>query len=349
MGFINALYWIGAAVSTLFAPLVANRYGRKKGIWIGYFFIVVGTALQTASPNAASFIVARLFTGASMGWMNNTAPLLVTEVAHPDHRSIATALYMTWYYIGSIAAAWITLGTHSWDSSWAWRLPSLCQLLMPAIALPGMFLVSESPRWLVSKDKISEARKTLADHHAGGNQDDLLVLEQLDHIKAAITAEIEAEKDASYAEMLRTPGNRHRLFISITLGFFDQWAGNGPLSYYLTLVLKLVGITQTSNQLIISASLQIWNIFFALGAALCVDRVGRHKLFVTSAAIMLGTYVIITGLTGSFVTTNHAPTGIAVVPFIFIYFAGYDIALYVGFLLSLFDHLFSGSKTFTDT
>lgn len=58
-----------------------------------------------------------------------------------------------------------------------------------------------------------------------------------------------------------------------------------------------------------------------------MDRVGHHKLFVTSAAIMLSTYVVITGLTGSFVTTNHAPTGIAVVPFIFIYFAGYDIAL----------------------
>lgn len=96
---------------------------------------------------------------------------------------------------------------------------------MPAIALPGMFLVPESPRWLVSKDKISEARKTLADHHAGGNQDDLLVLDHLGHNQAAITVEIEAEKDAGYAETFRTPGNRHRLFISITLGFFEQWVG----------------------------------------------------------------------------------------------------------------------------
>lgn len=83
-------------MSTLFAPLVANRYGRKKGIWAGYFFLVVETALQTPAPNAASFFVARLFTGASMGWIKNTAPLLITEVAHPDHRSIATALYMAW-------------------------------------------------------------------------------------------------------------------------------------------------------------------------------------------------------------------------------------------------------------
>lgn len=68
---------------------------------------------------------------------------------------------------------------------------------------------------------------------------------------------------------------------------------------------------QTSNQLIISACPQIWNIFFVLGAALCVNGVGRHKLFVTSAAIISGTYVANTGLTGSFVTTVHAPTAIA--------------------------------------
>lgn len=78
---------------------------------------------------------------------------------------------------------------------------------MPAIVLPGMFLVPKSLRWPVSKDKASEVRKTLANHHAGGNQDNRLVLDQLGHIQAAITAEIEAEKDVSYAEMFRTPGN----------------------------------------------------------------------------------------------------------------------------------------------
>jgi hypothetical protein len=74
------------------------------------------------------------------------------------------------------------------------------------LAIPCIFLVPESPRWLISKDKISEARKTLADRHAQGNLDNLLVLEQLSHIQAIATAEIEAEKDASYAKMFRTPG-----------------------------------------------------------------------------------------------------------------------------------------------
>lgn len=42
---------------------------------------------------------------------------------------------------------------------------------------------------------------------------------------------------------------------------------------------------------------------------------------------MLVSYIIITGLSGSFAETKHTPTGLAVVPFLFIYFLGYDIAL----------------------
>jgi len=73
--------------------------------------------------------------------------------------------------------------------------------------------------------------------------------------------------------------------------------------------------------------LQIWNLIFAVGAAFSVDRLGRRVLFLTSAGTMLISYIIVTGLSGSFAQSGHAATGIAVVPFLFCFFAGYDIAL----------------------
>ncbi|KAL4961093.1 uncharacterized protein BDV14DRAFT_204092 [Aspergillus stella-maris] len=300
LGFINALYWIGAATTTPAAATVANRYGRKKGIYLGYICLIIGTVLQTASPNALSSHV--------------FSPV---QVAYPAHRGIESALYMTSYYVGSIVAAWVTYGTRSWASSWAWRFPSVLQFLVPMLALPGLLLVPESPRWMVSVGLNDEARKAIAVHHAGGDE----------NAPWAIAAEVAAEKESTWAELIRTPGNRHRLFITITLGFYNQWAGNGPLSYYLSLVLSAVGITETSNQLLISACLQIWNLFFALGAALSVERVGRRKLFLLSAGIMLVSYIVMTGLNGSFEATGNSPTGIAMIPLIFIYFAGYDVAL----------------------
>ncbi|KAL4899442.1 hypothetical protein BDW74DRAFT_189051 [Aspergillus multicolor] len=246
--------------------------------------LIIGT-IQTGMPNSACFMVARLLTGVAMDCMKSATPVLIAEVA-----------------------------TLHWD--WAWRFLSILQFLMPALALPGLWLVPESPRWMVSVGRVAEARQALADHHAGGDDNAPWVGGELRCIQDAIIAEMAADKESTWAELVRTPGNRHRLFITVTLGFYDQWAGNGPLSYSLSF-----------DQVLISACLQIWNLFFALGAALSVERMGRRKLFLLSAGVILVSYIVMTGLSGSFESTANSATGIAMVPFIFIYFAGYDIAL----------------------
>lgn len=76
-----------------------------------------------------------------------------------------------------------------------------------------------------------------------------------------------------------------------------------------------------------NSGLQLWNLIFAVTAALCVDKLGRRFLFLASGSVMLTSYIIVTGLSGSFAQTGHLATGLAVVPFLFLYFAGYDIAL----------------------
>lgn len=102
---------------------------------------------------------------------------------------------------------------------------------------------------------------------------------------------------------------------------------SSPVSYYLALVLDTVGVRTVTEQTLISAFLQVWNLFFSVAAAFSVDRVGRRPLFLASAAIMLIGFVLVTGLSGSFAEGGHAATGIAVIPFLFIFFAGYDIAM----------------------
>lgn len=77
----------------------------------------------------------------------------------------------------------------------------------------------------------------------------------------------------------------------------------------------------------ISGFLQIWNLIFAVGAAVSVDRLGRRKLFLASCFGMLACYVVISGLSGSFANTGSASTGIAVIPFLFLFYGFYDIAV----------------------
>jgi MFS family permease len=96
-------------------------------------------------------------------------------------------------------------------------------------------------------------------------------------------------------------------------------AGNGVVSYYLALVLETVGVSSVTDQTLISAFLNVWNLLFSVGAAFSVDRLGRRPLFLASAAIMLVGFTL--------AEAGADATGIAVIPFLFIFFAGYDIAM----------------------
>lgn len=92
-------------------------------------------------------------------------------------------------------------------------------------------------------------------------------------------------------------------------------------------MLETVGITSVTHITLISAFLQVWNLFFCVAAAFSVDRLGRRPLFLASAVIMGVSYILVTGLSGSFASTQTPGVGLAVIPFLFIFFAGYDIAL----------------------
>ena len=327
LGFISISYWIGLLLTYLVAPSISNRYGRKLGLYIGILFIIAGAILQGLAPNPGAWIVGRAFAGCAASLWSCNAPALITEVAYPSHRAVVSSFYQCGYYIGSSLAAWIIYGTLGFDNSWSWRIPSFLQLILPVIAVPGLLLCPESPRWLMSQSRNEEATALFTKWHAAGDQDSHVVSVQITEIQEALEQEKRIGAGSSYLDMLKTRGNRRRFWITVSLALFSQWGGNGVVSFYLTMVLDTIGITKASDQLIITASMQIWNLLCGIIAASFVTRLGKRPLFHASAAVMFVSYASITGLSGAFAADNNASVGIAVVPFLFIFFAGYGMAL----------------------
>ena len=101
--------------------------------------------------------------------------MLITELAFPTHRGPLTALYNTSWCLGSITAAWCTYGTFRIPSAWSWRIPSLLQALPSLIQVVGIWWIPDSPRWLIDRGRIDEARMLILKHHCGGDADDPLV------------------------------------------------------------------------------------------------------------------------------------------------------------------------------
>jgi MFS family permease len=89
--------------------------------------------------------------------------------------------------------------------------------------------------------------------------------------------------------------------------------GTGLVSYYMTLVLEQIGVTDPNMQLVINAILQIVNIITAVGMCFFVDKIGRRKLFLISTSGMLGVFIVWTICSAQFAATGSTAAANAVI------------------------------------
>ncbi|TAQ83433.1 hypothetical protein B7494_g8240 [Chlorociboria aeruginascens] len=280
---LNCIMSVGSLVALPVVPYTADILGRRTGVMIGCSIMIIGVILQTLGFTFGMFVGARFLIGFGVAIAHGSSPLLITELVHPQHRAIYTAIYNT-----------------------TWFVP-------------------ESPRWLISKGKNEKALRILANAHACGDEHDEVVQLEYHEIRQTIKLEQEIEGNA-WSELWKTPGNRHRLLILITLGFFSQWSGNGLVSYYLYIVLGQIGITNSTTQLLINGILQIVNMIVATGICFFVDRLGRRLLFLTSTGGMLATFIVWTICSAQNEIGHSKASGNAVVAMIFIYYVFYNSA-----------------------
>jgi MFS family permease len=228
LGLLGAFPGFGGFAVLLFTPYIADKLGRRAGTVIGCLLVIVGSVIQALPPRdnpEPMFLAGRWIMGMGGNVSNATCPLLITEISHPRHRGRVTTLYNTLWYLGAIIAAWTTYGTLTGISSdLSWRLPIGLQCAMPGIQLICLYLLPESPRWLISKNKHSAAKKMLTKYHGNGTE--------------------AAASSNGWYELVRTPGNRKRCLLIILTAIFSQCSGNGLVSYYLAQVLTTIGITK---------------------------------------------------------------------------------------------------------
>ncbi|EAT91637.2 hypothetical protein SNOG_00142 [Parastagonospora nodorum SN15] len=297
----------GGFAVLLFTPYIADILGRRMGTAVGCCLVILGSVIQALSERKnpdAMFLAGRWIMGMGSNISNATCPLLITEIAHPRHRGRVTTIYNTLWYLGAIIAAWTTYGTliHI-ASDLSWRLPVGLQCAMPGIQLLSIYLLPESPRWLISKNKHSKAKKMLTKYHGNGSETDFVKWEY-NEISQTLEAEKAASADSGWYELVRTPGNRKRCLLIVLTAIFSQCSGNGLVSYYLSAVLNTIGITKT----------------FLLDALSLSTVSGRRTLFLTAGIGMLIAFTIWTACSAVYAQTGNSSAGSAVLAMIFFFY-----------------------------
>ncbi|CAH2053985.1 unnamed protein product, partial [Iphiclides podalirius] len=151
--FTQMMLQLGVLLGSILFGFLSDRYGRKNTFLTSISsLIVLGFAIPF-SPDYVTFTVLRFFLGMATAGTMVVSFVLVMETAGPNYREILGCLFQIPFIVGHMTVPLFAYFFRSWDTySLALAVPSL-------IYLGYFFLLSESPRWLVSVGRVEEATK----------------------------------------------------------------------------------------------------------------------------------------------------------------------------------------------
>ncbi|KAM7210194.1 General substrate transporter [Rhypophila decipiens] len=341
LGLLNAMYSLGALMAIPFIPSLSQALGRRRTILSASVIMCIGAGLQAGSITSDMFLFSRWLLGFGIPFAIVNASSLLGELSYANERAVMTSLFNASWFVGAIIAAGTTYGTFQMSSTWAWRLPSLLQLVPSFFQLAFMPFCPESPRWLVSRDRSDEALAILQKYHSEGVDGAEFVKLEFATIQSTLAQEKELASRFIWADVFRDPPMRRRFAIAAVVGFFTQWSGNGLLSYYMKKILALVNITDNRTVQKVILSNTCWGFINALPIALIAPRFKRRTMFLTCT---IGTAVVYIVWTVASARAEIDPTSAAAIPvlvFIFVYSPFYNIgwnALAYTYMVEIFPY-----------
>ena len=141
------------------APL-ADNLGRRWGIISSCAIVFnLGVILQTITTGSqALFVAGRFFAGLGVGLISAMVPLYQSETSPKWIRGTVVGAYQLAITIGLLLAAIVNYSTKNRDDTGSYRIPIAVQFAWSIIICVGLFLLPETPRFLIKQDKYEEVR-----------------------------------------------------------------------------------------------------------------------------------------------------------------------------------------------
>jgi len=279
-GLIGASSLIGIFIGAPLAGWLTDRFGRRRVFTIDVLaFIVLGLAQAFVADGWQLFVV-RVLLGIAIGAEYAIGAAMLAEFAPAaDRGRRLSGLLVCWYggYLIAVVTAYVMID--AFDLSWRWVLvTSALPAVVTAIARIGF---PESPRWLLSRGRVDEARAIVTAHLGG----------EAYFREEQYAAE---EQRAGGYRVLFSKDNRQRLaFISLF------WACNvAPYFAIFTFAPTVLDALRLQNE---AAGTITVNAMAAVGAfvgMLTIERLGRRRQLIPPFWIMAVALAVV-GVWGS--------------------------------------------------
>jgi len=291
LGLTVAVALWGTITGALFAGIPSDRYGRRdslRGLAVLFFVSALGCA---AAWNWLSFVTFRFVAGLAIGGSSVIGPMYIAEIAPAKWRGRLVGFFQFNVVFGIMLAYFsnYVMGTLSLGpAEWRWKLG--ISAAPAALFFFMLFGIPRSPRWLVKKGRMDEARDVLA---RVGDPDPEV---EIAKISDSIQSELAGGEHRLFSHMYRKP-----VILAILIGMFNQLAGINSILYYLNDIFARAGFTKVSGDLqavVIGAT----NLLFTTIAMTVIDRVGRKTMLLTGS---VGTSICLAVVCYVFHTGRH--------------------------------------------
>ena len=287
LGFTVASLLIGCFIGAFFAGRLADVVGRRNTMMLAAALFLVGALVQGAAPSQIIFVIARICGGMAVGAASVLSPAYISEVAPAEIRGRLTTVQQIMIITGLTAAFVVNYflaqgagvsTARFWGGIAAWRWMFLMQAIPAAIFLIALFLIPESPRYLVSKGRTEQAQGVLASLFGSD-----VARAKLDEIRATFSEDHRPRLSDIKGNGLF--GVRKIVWVGIMLAAFQQFVGINVIFYYGATLWQLAGFSE-SQSLAINIVSGAVSIAACFGTIAVIDKVGRKPLLLIGSAGM---------------------------------------------------------------
>jgi len=297
-GWANSCALIGCLFGALIAGALSDKFGRKRLLILSAALFAVTSIGNGLAGTFTVFVVWRMLGGVAIGLASSLSPMYISEVAPAQLRGrlvsvnqltivigVLLAQLINWYLVRDLPAgssdAFII---NSWFGQQGWRWMFALTAVPSLLFLAGMFVVPESPRWLVKNARLEPATRILTRIGGAAYAD-----AEVRDVRSTLSAG-EAQ-GVRFADLL-DPRLLKVLALGVFLAVFQQWCGINVIFNYAEEIFRAAGydISSVVKNIAWTGSVNLAFTFVALGV---VDKGGRRPLMLFGSAGLALAYVVL--------------------------------------------------------
>jgi sugar porter (SP) family MFS transporter len=274
LGFTVASALIGTIVGSIAVGRAADAMGRRGVLMVlaALFFIsALGCALAWGWW---PFMIFRFLGGLAIGGASVVSPMYIAELSPAAHRGRLVAvtqfnivLGILLAYLSNYIIVCLQLGEK--EARWMFGVMAAPSALFFLL----LWFIPQSPRWLVAKGRVEEARGIFA--RCG--TDTGSVDEEIKDIQASLDLAHHAVEEPFFRAKYRKP-----ILLAVAIAAFNQLSGINALIYYAADIFKMAGADKAWASLQ-SVIIGLTNLIFTMAALTVIDRFGRRKLMLVGS------------------------------------------------------------------